>query len=160
MLARPHSTIQHMLRCPSPPTSLNSLMPKTSCRVLTSAENLKNIEDKQKKKDEEARLKEERWKIREQKKKENQKKRAAKCSTPKCVPRKCNCMFSVISLPYCPKQASMGACSSSTKTRGVGGCMEKLLEWFNYPHASALPVNYHGLPKQPTSLLYLCFIFS
>ena len=35
-------------------------MRKTSCRVLTSAENIKNIDDKQKKKDEEARLKEER----------------------------------------------------------------------------------------------------
>ena len=88
VLARPHSTIQHMLQCPSPPTSLPSLMPKTSCHVLTSAENLKNIDDKQKKKDEEARLKEERWKIRKQKKKEHQKKRAAKCSTPKYVPRK------------------------------------------------------------------------
>ena len=42
VLARPHSTIQHMLQCPSPPTYLPSLMPKTSCRVLTSAENLKN----------------------------------------------------------------------------------------------------------------------
>ena len=97
VLARPHSTIQHMLRCPSPPTSLPSLMPKTSCRVLTSAENIKNIDDKQKKKDEEARLKEERRKIREQKKKEKQIKWAAKCSTPKCVPRKCNSMFIIIS---------------------------------------------------------------
>ena len=122
VLARQHSTIQHMLRCPSPPTSLPSLMLKTSCCVLTNAENLKNIDDKQKKWDEEARLKEERWKIREQKKKENQKKRAAKCSTPKYVPRKCNCIFSIISLPYCPKQTSMGACSSSTKTRS--NCMD------------------------------------
>ena len=94
VLARPHSTIQHMLWCPSPPASLPSLMPKTSCRVLTSAENLKNIDDKQKKKDEEARLKEERRKKREQKRKENQTKRATKCSTRKWVPRKCNCMFS------------------------------------------------------------------
>ena len=58
-------------------------MPKTSCRVLTSAENIKNIDDKQKKKDEEARLKEERQKMREQKKKEKQIKLVAKCSTPK-----------------------------------------------------------------------------
>ena len=68
VLPRPHSTIQHMQRCPSPPTSL---MPKTSCCVLTSAENLKNIDDKQKKRNEEAQLKKERWK--EQKKKTRKK---------------------------------------------------------------------------------------
>ena len=58
VLAWPHSTIQHMLRCSSPPTSLPSLMPKTSYCVLTSTENFKNVHDKQKMKDEEARLKE------------------------------------------------------------------------------------------------------
>ena len=59
VLARPRSTIQHILRCPSPLTSLPSVKPKTSCRVLTSAENLKNMEEKQKK-NELAQLKQER----------------------------------------------------------------------------------------------------
>ena len=75
VLARPRSTIQDILRCPSPLTS--SAKPKTSCRVLTSAENLKYIEEKQKKKDEVAQLKQERQKKREEKRKEKAAKVAA-----------------------------------------------------------------------------------
>ena len=62
-----------MLRCPTPPTSIPSAYPKKTSRVLTSAENLKNIEEKQKKKEEAAKLKLERQKAREDKKKEKKK---------------------------------------------------------------------------------------
>ena len=63
----------------------------------------------------------------------------------------CSLLSPLISLPYRPKEASMGACSSSIKTRGVGGCIEELLDWFDYPHASAHPVyevNCYWLSKQ------------
>lgn len=49
-LAQPRSTVQHMLGCPTPPTSIPSAYPKKTNRVLTSAENLKNIEEKQRRK--------------------------------------------------------------------------------------------------------------
>jgi len=85
VLARPRSTIQDILRCPSPLTSLPSAKPKTSCRVLTSAENLKYMEEKQKKKDEVAQLKLER-----QKREEKRKEKAAKVAATKHTPSECS----------------------------------------------------------------------
>ena len=52
LLAKPHSGLQHMFKCPSPPKPRVMEQPKRSCRVLTSAENLKNLDEKQRKKDE------------------------------------------------------------------------------------------------------------
>lgn len=77
MLARPGRTIQHLLKCPSPPTKLPSAKPKKSCRVLTSGENIKNIEEKQKKKEEAAQLKQMKQKKREEKQRS--------VSTTKCI---------------------------------------------------------------------------
>ena len=52
-----------------------------------------------------------------------------------------------MSIPYCPEQAPMGARSSSVKIWGWAVYTEKVLEWFNYPHArahSGCKVSNHG----------------
>ena len=65
-------------------------------------------------------------------------------------------------LLYYPEQAPMDACSSSTKI-GSGQLQEEVLEWLNYPHASARPgyrVSSRGLPNQLASLPVLYYLAS
>ena len=48
ILPRAHSSIQRMFKLPSPPKDIKNKQPsnsRSSCRVLTSAENLRNIEN-------------------------------------------------------------------------------------------------------------------
>ena len=59
------------LHTPRPPSKIPTLKPKSSGRVLTSLENLRMMEEREQKKQEEARLKEQRKKEREEKKLEN-----------------------------------------------------------------------------------------
>ena len=60
-------------------------------------------------------------------------------------------------LPYCP----CGRTQLKHQKLRVGSCTEEVLEWFNYPHASAHPgwkVSCQGIPNWPASSLTLCFI--
>ena len=80
-----HSSISHFLDCPDPLQRHPVVSGKCSLRVLTSSENLKRIEDKEKEKQRKAHEKEERAKLREAKKLlKEQKKRPQKKQT---IPR-------------------------------------------------------------------------
>ena len=67
MPTAPTASISKFLHYPSPPSQLPTLKPKSSGRVLTSAENLKMIEQKQQEKEAKAKQKEERRRKREEK---------------------------------------------------------------------------------------------
>ena len=62
------TAVSSFLRCPSPPARAAKLKPKPSGRVLTSAENLALVKEKERQKEEKQRKKEER----ERKKKERE----------------------------------------------------------------------------------------
>lgn len=64
--------LSKFLHTPRLPSKLPAVKPKSSGRVLTSLENLKMIEEREKKKAEDIRMKEERKKVREEKKIQNE----------------------------------------------------------------------------------------
>lgn len=68
VLVKPHSSLYQMFKPPSPLKPILKQTPRTSVRVLTSAENLKNIEEKERKKKEALEKKEKRKREREEKK--------------------------------------------------------------------------------------------
>ena len=78
MPTAPSASISKFLYYPPPPSQLPTLKPKSSGRVLTSAENLKIIENKQQEKEAKAREKEERKQKREEMMKRKQQEKEAK----------------------------------------------------------------------------------
>jgi len=78
MPTAPSASISRFLYYPPPPSQLPTLKPKSSGRVLTSAENLKIIENKQQEKEAKAREKEERKQRREEMMKRKQQEKEAK----------------------------------------------------------------------------------
>lgn len=64
---RSSTSISKSLKPPVPPSKITTKHPETSGRVLTSIENIKQMDIKQKEKEETARIKEEKRKLREEK---------------------------------------------------------------------------------------------
>ena len=65
-------------------------------------------------------------------------------------------------IPYC-QASTHGRLQLKHQHFGVGGCTEKVLEWFNYSSESnhlGSKVSCQGLPNQPALSLHPCFVFS